>query len=231
MNMNNKSYAQGIYGDEPTTMDELAKAVIKVINEFQHNRLSKVGRKTVITPGPKAKCIGFSWDVVHYDSVSNSHNSPEGYPDNFMQKPESPKGYPGWYGRVWVRYETEKNFCFSSDTFKRTLTHTGTGGFGSYNGPWAKVATARYNRLGHINQGTDAYPGIMCYSWDFKIFDYDWPLITEVIEHEKATVWAHLNDKPEPARPHHRFHWEDPKTVEADHAFMLECERIREETL
>lgn len=31
--------------------------------------------------------------------VSNTHNSPKGYPQNWESKPGLPKGYPGWQGR------------------------------------------------------------------------------------------------------------------------------------
>ena len=221
----NKKYAQSIYGNEPSTMDELAHAVIKVINCHQEHRVSARGK---LTSSPKAQCVGLSWRVTHSDHVSNSHSSPEGYPQNFMRKEGVPTGYPGWTGRVWVRYRKEEGYSFGSDPFRRTLTHTGTGGGGSYDGPWKEVSSARFHRYGH-NRGKDTYPEINCYSWDFRIYDVDWPIVSLniITEYEKERTWAILANKPMPSPPIHSFTWEDPEIVVADAQFLKECKEMK----
>jgi hypothetical protein len=129
---------------------------------------------------------------------------------------------------VWVRYEKEQGYSFGSDPFRRTLTHTGTGGGGSYNGPWSEVSTARFHRFSH-NRGPNTYPEIHCFSWDFKIFDADWPEVTANIvdAFEKEIVWATLNNKHVPGQPTHKFLWEDPATKAADEAFIAECKELQ----
>jgi hypothetical protein len=228
----NKKYAQAIYGEEPKTMDELAQAVIKVLNNYQEHRTRREGSKTVMTSSPTARCVGLSWRVTHSDMVSNSHSGPEGYPQNFMRKKDIPTGYPGWTGRVWVRYEREAGYSFGSDPFNRTLTHTGTGGGGSYNGPWEKISNTRFQRFKHA-RGPNMYPEVCCFSWDFRIYDADWPEVTANIveEREKAIMWATLNNKTGPAQPTHTFLWEDESTKLADLEFIEECRIINTSTM
>jgi hypothetical protein len=230
----NKLYAQAIYGEEPKTMDELAHAVIKILDEHQERRQRREGRKLVMTVSPKARCVGLAWQVHKSDLVSNSHSSPEGFKQNWGghgDKDGIPNGYPGWQGRVWVRYIKEEGYSFGSEPFNRTLTHTGTGGGGSYSGIWEKVSMARFQRYGH-KRSPDIYPEICCFSWDFKIFDADWPLVTENImtEHEKAVIWATLNNSAGPMTPTHKFVWEDPATKAADEAFIAECKEVQNAT-
>jgi hypothetical protein len=101
------------------------------------------------------------------------------------------------------------------------LTHTGTGGGGAYNGPWAHVSNVRFHRLGYDNS-TNVFAPVACYSWDFRIFDYDWPEVTANIinEYEKACVWATLQNKTPPSEPTHRFLWEDPVQKALDEEFL-----------
>jgi hypothetical protein len=223
----NKEYARSIYGDEPRTMDELAHAVMKVLNEYQERRRHREGRKYVTTTSPKARCVGLAWQLTHSDHISNSHSSPEGFSQNWGNREGIPTGYPGWGGRVWVRFAEQTGYSFGSDPFSRTLTHVGTGGGGSYNGPWTKVSTARFHRYGH-SRDPSVYPYICCFSWDFRIYDADWPLVTENImtEYEKAIVWATLNNDVKPLTPRHSFQWDDEETKLADEAFMLEKEMV-----
>lgn len=214
-----KQYAQSVYGAEPTSMDELGFAVVKVLNNYKQYRQSAKG---VLTSSPNAQCIGLAWRLTHTETVSNSHSGPEGYPQNFMRKKDVPTSYPGWSGRVWVRYKNERGYSFGSDPFSRSLTHTGTGGGGSYDGPWTKVAHERFKLYQH---GPGEFDPVSCYSWDFRIFDADWPLVTENIigEYEKQLMWARLNNKYDPPAPTHNFLWEDPKTKAADEEFLANC--------
>jgi hypothetical protein len=144
-----------------------------------------------------------------------------------MSKEGIPTGYPGWSGRVWVRYATEEGYTFGGDPFTQSLTHTGTGGGGSYWGPWETVCHHRYVRHGH-RTSPDIYPEVNCFSWDYKIFDADWPELTANIinEFEKARVIAILQEKPIPDMRRHKFLWEDAATKEADEAFIRECKEL-----
>ena len=225
----NKKYAQNIYGAEPTTMDEMGFAIIKVLNEHVERRVDRKGK---LTTSDKVKCVGLAWEITHSDMVSNSHSSPEGYPQNwggYKDKDGVPRGYPGWSGRVWVRYEKQSGYSWGSDPFNRALAHTGTGGGGSYSGIWEKVSSARYHRFGHLRE-PGMYPEIHCFSWDFRIFDADWPLVMEHVlaNHEKEVMWATLNNQPRPRSLTHKFLWQDPATVEADAAFIAECQMLKE---
>lgn len=201
-----------IFGREPTTLDELAQCVIAVINEYQY--ITEVKGKLVKTKKPRV--VGFAWDIRHSDEVSNTHSSPLNGVMNFRREENSPTGYPGWIGRVWIRYSNDERYSFDSDPFGRTATYTGTGGYGGYRGPWEMLMASRYNRYGH-DRSKEAYPEIAAYSWDYRFYDADWPLIAEFFE--KQRMWAVLNNQ-NMATPQHRFSWEDPETKLADDEFM-----------
>jgi hypothetical protein len=66
---------------------------------------------------------------------------------------------------------------------------------------------------------------VNCFSWDYKIFDADWPELTANIinEFEKTKLIAILQEKPIPDILRHKFLWEDAATKEADEAFIREC--------
>lgn len=197
-----------IYGKEPETLDQLAQCVVKVIES------SIVRKHADLDKGPNV--VGFAWEISHRNLVSNSHSSPEGYDQNWGAKPGKPVGYPGWEGRVWIRLKSRPRFrfCFS-DHFNNTLTYTSTGGHGSYNGPWSRVATTRFSKYGHGRGG--AIAPVECYSWQYKIFDYDWPLVTKDFEMEKACSILRGDVCYNPC---HSYSWTDPTTLEQDNQFL-----------
>ena len=213
-----------VYGREPRDLDDLAHCVIAVINS-QINRDSW-SRKKKQDNDKTHRVVGFAWDIKWSPEVSNSHSSPEGYPQNWgRNKKGVPEGYPGYRGRVWIRYADEPR-SWGSSPFEATLTHTGTGGAGSYDGPFAAVASARYHRYGH-QRIKGAYPEVNCYSWDYKIFDYDFPELA--LAREKHEVWCKLsNTNPSYG---HRFEWHDLDTKIADAEFMAECAVLRAQKL
>ena len=175
MNKPIKAYAKSIYGPEPQNLNEMGHALIKIIDAYHgHNRYGYMRVSAV-------KCLGLAWEISHSDSVSNSHSSPEGYSRNWSCDKTLPKGFPGWQGRVWVRYTNDFSNSFGSDPFDRTLTYTGTGGDGGYDGPWSTIIHTHFNRYGH-GKTDGMYPKINAYSWDFKIFDYDWPELSDVLD-------------------------------------------------
>ena len=207
-----------IFGREPATMDELAQCVIAVVNTYKEYRITGRGKKSIRTETPGPRVVGFSWQITHSDCVSNSHSQPLDGVSNWGGKDDKPKGYPGWTGRVWIRYEKEPT-SFGSDPMANTLTHTGTGGYGGYGGPWEAISSARWRRYGHEREAS-MYPQIACYSWDYRIYDMDWPLIQEV--YEKELIWGILADKPV-YNLSHRFLWEDSATKLADTEFLADC--------
>jgi hypothetical protein len=211
-----KQYAQSIYQVEPTTMDEVAFSVIKIINHFKEPLCAEQKIQKQV------KCLGFSWNLVHSEQVSNSHSSPEGYPTNWgIGRPDLPRSYSGWSGRVWIRY-AERLPWFSKDTFDMTLTHTGTGGFGGYYGPWDNLAQLHFNRYGLDKLDKIDYPRPEVFSWDYKIFDADWPQVNAIKQHEYLACLKKFEGLPVPDLSHH-FLWEDLETKAKDKAFILDC--------
>ena len=208
-----------VYGREPKSLGELAQCVIEVIDSQENRDHWYNPKKHKPREFKNHKVVGFAWDVSRSEEVSNTHSAPEGYPQNWARRDESlPKSYPGWTGRVWIRYADDPYSFSSSGTFEKTLTHTGTGGFGGYNGPWEGVGSARFRRYGHSNTKT-AYPEIHYYSWDYRFYDLDWPEIAK--SYEKARVIHHLGG-PALVRQH-SFKWTDPETEFRDNEFLAEC--------
>jgi hypothetical protein len=200
-----KQRAQSIYGNEPETMDQLGDCLVKMIDNYVAVR-SKIHYN--------AKCIGLSWELTHSMQISNTHHAPQGKVTNWgFDHPELPKGYPGWTGRVWVRYDTKlSHIMFGSDPFEGTLTYTGTGGYGGYDGPWENLISLWHRHRSDFHE-------LQVYSWDFKIFDDDWPLITEIKEHISLSVFNRLADITLTTL-NHTFLWEDPETKKNDRKIM-----------
>lgn len=165
---------------------------------------------------------GLAWSVSYRDSVSDTHSCPASSGINWGCKPGQPKGYPGYSGRVWVRYNYRlpDQFTWGSDLFQRSQFFTGTGGAGGYDGPWSALASAHFSRYGHSHK-KGQYPNIDCYSWDFRFYHDDFPLIRDLwvkrnLFNVVATGKTNINLE------QYRV-WEDPATAEADKAFMEEC--------
>lgn len=198
-------------GSEPRTMDELAWAVIKTIESTKTDQYN--GQNL-------CKVVGFAWAMWH-GTVRNTHSAPMNGEQNWSASdPNIPTGYPGWNGRVWIRYK-DRNTSGSSEAFRSTLTYPGTGGGGSYNGFWESICTERWNRY-KFSTEKDTYPEINCYSWDYRIYESDWPLLQSEIQKQQVfdtlagNVFSH----------NHNFCWEDPDTRMADQAFLAECAMI-----
>ena len=207
-----------VYGREPKTLNELAQCVIEVIESQEnrdpwHNPLKHKPREF-----KNHKVVGFAWQIHRSEEVSNTHDAPEGYPQNWARRDESlPKGYPGWTGRVWIRYHDDPYSFSSSGAFDKTLTHPGTGGGGAYDGPSSAISSARFRRYGHSNP-KGAYPEIHCFSWDYRLYDLDWPEVAKAYEQTK--ILHHLGG-PAPVKDHY-FGWIDPETELKDSQFLAE---------
>ena len=216
-----------IFGKEPESLDELARCVIAVINS-QPNRdpWHKPRKNSKPREYNNHEVVSFAWEMSYSDKVSNTHSAPEGYPQNWGCEPELPHGYPGWTGRVWIRYREDPYSFSASGAFEKTLTFTGTGGGGSYDGPSAAISSARFHRYGH-SRPKNAYPEIHCFSWDYRFYDLDWPELATWVE--KMKMWAELSGQKWTAR--HRFDWANPDVIAEDNAFMEECRLLNAKKL
>ena len=196
-----KPHILNIFGREPETLDELAHCVIKVVDQ-------------------ERKVYGLAWKIMR-GAVSNSHSCPVGGHTNFggnKTKQGIPTSYVGWSGRLWVRYSHSPS-GFGSDPFRKTLTHVGTGGFGGYDGPFQTISTARFRRFGVKTANKSAYPEPELYSWDYRIFEDDWPLIA--LSTQKDMMFNRLAGiSPELT---HNFEWQDQEIVKKDAEFISTC--------
>ena len=197
------------YGREPENLDELAQAIIKTIDTtnsgwYDSKELCKV--------------VGFSWNIS-YGAASNLHSAPMNGKQNWSRRDKNlPTSYPGWTGRVWIRY-SDRLHSGSSRAFGNTLTYPGTGGGGGYDGPWESISNARWRRYGRRSV-KDFYPEIDCYSWDYRFYLSDWPALQNEIKKQQVyNKLAGIID----SNPMHRFLWEDTEVKIADAAFMAEC--------
>lgn len=198
---------------EPQTLDDLAWFVINAVND------------SLLREDHTARVVGFAWNVGYSKNVSNSHDSPvngvcnwggrEVLPDGSP----APRGYPGFSGRVWIRIN-KRISGFASSHVSRSFTHPGTGGFGSYNGPWNAVATAYYANFRNNSLSTSDEP--MMFSWDYRFYVSDFPAIANHVS--KTQVYQALANLPM-VNPEHRFTWTDPTVKEQDAEFIRYVER------
>lgn len=157
-----------IFDKEPQTPDELAYYVI-CMTEFRD---------------PQYHLTGFAWNINYFESVSNSHHCPIDGVTNWRGDSKKPRGYPGYYGRVWIRLNT--GMGGGAPNLSKSLTYTGTGGSGSYNAPWSRTT-------GHA-----------MYSWDYRFYLRDWPMIAKWVDQQKLLGTI----KGESLYQNHRFKWE-----------------------
>lgn len=84
--------------------------------------------------GIKLSFVGYP--NVFSESVSNSHNAPNGYPQNWRREDDKPKGYPGvhgrWHGKVELidtsYFKHTPSFSDISTLFSFIKTGTGSSG-------------------------------------------------------------------------------------------------------
>lgn len=183
-----------IIGDEPATLDELFDATLKILNT-------------------KQKVVGLCWELSYSDKVSNTHSCPLNGVLNWNVEPDKPTGYKGWSGRLWLRL-LEDYDGFGSELFNGTLVHTGTGGGGTYGGPWHALGNAIFDN------GDKTIKKPVCYGWDCRIYLDDWP------ELEKWIMFCQLSDNGDYTR--NRIVWQDDETMQKDKEILA---RIREKNV
>ncbi len=194
----NKERFLRLAGHDPENMDDLGHALVKVISN-------------------SIPVVGLVWNLTYRDCVSNTHSAPEGFQQNFSGLTDRPKGYPGFSGRVWVRYGKHPP-SFGSNHFSQTLTHTGTGGYGGYDGPWQSLHTALWHRFKPHS------PRLNIYSWDYKIFVDDFPLIKQEISERKLFGIIAGSQ----SGYGHKFHWEAESVVDADKYILENLQNLSE---
>ena len=198
-----------IFGKDPETMDELAQCTIAVANAHP-----EIVRQEI-------RVVGFAWNIVYGNNVSNSHNAPLGKQTNWGgYDKDATKVYDGFGGRVWIRYNRAPT-GWGSDGMEHTLVHTGTGGGGSYGGLWQHITTQRYKKYNAEKACKSRVFVKQCagYSWDCKIFTDDFPMIADMVSKQQMMdilITAEKQSIP------HQFAWNDPETVEEDRLFLEE---------
>jgi hypothetical protein len=116
---------------------------------------------------------------------------------------------------VWIRYENRKG-VWGHDPFRNTLTYTGTGGCGAYDGLWSRVSNAHFRKYGHGQTALHPKPDI--YSWDYCFYGDDFPTVKSLWDADRA---FDLIRNPELSpNTQHDFRWEDPDVLAADQAFL-----------
>lgn len=215
-----------LFGHDPESLDELAIAVV-AITSIEVNKPDEWRRYA-----GNNRTVGFAWEITHRESVSNSHHAPLDGHTNWGGSNKAAKGvtgYPGWEGRVWIRFAKEPGD--SSGAFRPTLTHPGTGGAGDYDGRWKTLSSKVYDLCRNRKNGytwlrnqqlEKKIPSTATYSWDFRFFDSDFPKIAETENYRKRLFWDLLKEAQSP-QPTHSFVWEDPETVKFDKEFLAKA--------
>lgn len=113
--------------------------------------------------------MGFK-DMRWSECIPNTHHAPVGKPRNWNGDPSLPGGYPGWRGNLVFKLA---NWCsYSSDLFRRTGVHLGSGGGTTLRDEGGKEI------------------GIRC-SYRVYLFEEEWPLLALMMKMrgEKVPRW------------------------------------------
>ncbi len=120
------------------------------------------------------KILGKNTEVVYlmitgvFGRTSNTHCAPCNGVTNWRSKPDKPRGYPGWTGKVWVAFSndhyTKRNSCWWSHSgLSECCIHGGTGGGGHYNYPFHDCILP--NKRPPMKQS----------GFSLDMFEQDWP--------------------------------------------------------
>lgn len=162
------------YGKEPTNCNEMCEAIIAYVNSINPQSL-----------------VGLAFEVQYSENVSNSHSCPHNGVQNFSGDKNKPRSYPGLSGRIWYRF-SDRVSGFSSNIIERALVHTGTGGGGSYGGPYTNADSATYKcRCAGLKVDE-----LQIFSMDVKIFLDDFPAVKNNID-QHFTFNILQNKRPE----------------------------------
>lgn len=99
-----------------------------VARGYYHN-VSRWGRSARHADCPEVTLTDVRWATGSWGQHSNSHSCPQGGVTNWHGKPDLPRSYAGWHGRLeWSHSGQDHYSSASADMFRDTVIHTGTGG-------------------------------------------------------------------------------------------------------
>lgn len=158
------------------SLDQLHAAIMHHKDVFAARGVKEYwGGSGKLLPTPLVEFQRF--DLEWSDSVSNSHHCPHNGVTNWGNRKEgAPRSYPGWHGRfdyvVQSHAKQLHSYPGSSEMWKGTRIHTGTGGGG-----------------GHREQDKTF---LQSFGFQVELFAADWPAMAEA--YEQARVWMILKD-------------------------------------
>ena len=167
--------------------------------------------------------VGFHWDLRYNNSVSNSHSAPKNGKTNWGGRHKDvPRGYPGFEGRVWIRYARSCDFGSANEPLAKMRLYTGTGGAGTYSGPWSRLESEmnkhRMDNMDSPNPILKMNDRIHCYSWDARIFmaDLDAKMAEQLEMEMFLQIMKSKDGRINQGAFSHHFKWDDPKTFSED---------------
>lgn len=143
---------------QAATADEVGLAIA---NQIQSN----LAAQWVAPNG--VQLLGMRLALIWNKNLRITHSAPVGKKTMWGIKYEAERSQqvnPGFHGRVWFLYSKAPH---DVPSLVHTRFHTGTGGYGSYGGPFTPG---------------DGYP----LSYDCQLFAEDWPVLREATEVEIA---------------------------------------------
>ena len=178
------------------------------------------------------RLVGLAMELRR-DTITTTHSAPVGENQSWR----SPNRYPGYAGRIWIRYEREPrgNKFNPMDCFRKTLTHTGTGGGGDYDSPWKMASSVWHHRFGRSEPNDYVHrvrPGVGDVNemrrpslWGFTYHFYykDWPSLWEADKRRDL-----LDTIGGDGIPHnfnhtrHKLRWDCPQQLFVDDRFLSE---------
>lgn len=187
------------FGREPESLNDIAHAMIAVINQ-QSN-----GRKNV---SANFKVLGLKWNLKRGLLIVNRDHTWGG---RYLEK----DNIQSWSGDVWIRYDTTVKSS-SSDPLKAALLYKtvdiNSGSTPNQNNPWLKEVKA-YRQVSKLHGNFISVKEPVCYGFKCLFFEEDFPNIANEIS--KQDMWNILNDI-KTKEYTHEFSWSDPETRERD---------------
>ena len=166
---------------------------------------------------------GLHVEMRYSPTVSNTHSCPRNGVENFMRHADKPTSYPGLIGRTWIRTSGQRGREFNNayDELEKQRLFQGTGGVGSYNGPWSLINFVSHqvrnnNTLYYTLDLKSFKDHIICpdiYSWDSKMFFDDFPGLQEAVETQIS--FNILSNAPAQI-VELKWGWDDEHTLEED---------------
>lgn len=156
------------------SLDQLKAAILHHRDVFAARGVKEYscGRSSKLKPTPLVEFTTFR--LAYSPRVSNSHSCPHNGVTNWGGKEGRPTHYAGWTGRFDYIVQSHKgqlsSYPGSSEMWKGTRMHSGTGGGGGYR-----------------DQDKNF---LQSFGFDFRLFAADWPAMA--LEYQRAHVMMAL---------------------------------------